>query len=720
MYFEDLQALQVQIHHLITGISTADNFQFEIQPIEVKKVQIPAAIATQTTCPDMSYTQLERYFTDQHLKADSHHNKQRTHQDTIFREIEKLRDRRRKMKCRQDDVYKQNEKHRNSLAQKNRRQDDEYKQNEKHRNKVANQKRRQDAVYKQNEKHRNKVANQKRRQDAVYKQNEKHRNKVANQKCRQDAVYKQNEKHRNKVANQKRRQDAVYKQNEKHRNKVANQKCRQDAVYKQNEKHRNKVANQKRRQDAVYKQNEKHRNKVANQKCRQDAVYKQNEKHRNKVAKQKRRQDAVYKQNEKHRNTLSELKRRQDDVYKENVKRRRSLAKLKSRWDKLVTEIERQRNQQQKRITRQDQLVQERERWGKRQCKQNASHVISNHANNRSQNKNSVTSFIQEQPLQEDFGCRSDQTMWQTEHDQEHATVPVTCAIESSVQIFKSAISQGPTYVCSSCHQVWFKGSVQKASSLPTNVLQNPVVQQCLTGYKSVDNDEWLCITCTASLKCGKIPKLSKQNKMAFPDKPSVLNLHPLEERLISLRIPFMQIRQLPRGGQLSIKGNVVNVPVDVSPTVNALPRTLDDSATVSVKLKKKRAYKSSDFVENVRPSAVLSALHWLMSNSEMYQSAEIHIDNQCMQQILERELTACENDDEDQQNEDTRDIDNDGFNEIDDMQQPGRLDTLLDDPEINATNKLVFAPGEGQRPLGIFQDPDAEYLSFPTIYCRI
>ena len=88
------------------------------------------------------------------------------------------------------------------------------------------------------------------------------------------------------------------------------------------------------------------------------------------------------------------------------------------------------------------------------------------------------------------------------------------------------------------------------------------------------------------------------------------------------------------------------------------------------------------------------------------------------MQQILERELTACENDDEDQQNEDSRDIDNDGFNEIDDMQQPGCLDTLLDDPDINATNKPVFAPGEGQRPLGIFQDPDAEYLSFPTIYC--
>ena len=48
---------------------------------------------------------------------------------------------------------------------------------------------------------------------------------------------------------------------------------------------------------------------------------------------------------------------------------------------------------------------------------------------------------------------------------------------------------------------------------------------------------------------------------MGFPDKPEVLNLNSLEERLLSPRIPFMQLHELPRGGQLSINGNVVNVP---------------------------------------------------------------------------------------------------------------------------------------------------------------
>ena len=37
----------------------------------------------------------------------------------------------------------------------------------------------------------------------------------------------------------------------------------------------------------------------------------------------------------------------------------------------------------------------------------------------------------------------------------------------------------------------------------------------------------------------------------------------------------------------------------------------------------------------------------------------------------------------------------------------------------INDVDKIIsFAPGEGNRPLGIFMDTESEYLSFPTIFC--
>ena len=48
-----------------------------------------------------------------------------------------------------------------------------------------------------------------------------------------------------------------------------------------------------------------------------------------------------------------------------------------------------------------------------------------------------------------------------------------------------------------------------------------------------------------------------------------------------------------------------------------------------------------------------------------------------------------------------------------------GNIDTLVDDADVeNRCNALTFAPGEGQRPLSIYQDSDSEYMYFPTIFC--
>ena len=89
-----------------------------------------------------------------------------------------------------------------------------------------------------------------------------------------------------------------------------------------------------------------------------------------------------------------------------------------------------------------------------------------------------------------------------------------------------------------------------------------------------------------------------------------------------------MQIRDFPRGGQYSLKGNVVNVPVDIQPTVSCFPRPMDKNFTIAVQLKKKVAYKKVDFKENVRPLRVLTALHWLVNKSELYKKSGIVVDD--------------------------------------------------------------------------------------------
>ncbi|XP_062592424.1 uncharacterized protein LOC134253849 [Saccostrea cucullata] len=208
---------------------------------------------------------------------------------------------------------------------------------------------------------------------------------------------------------------------------------------------------------------------------------------------------------------------------------------------------------------------------------------------------------------------------------------------------------------------------------------------------------------------------------MKWPDKPDALNLHPLEERLISQRIPFMQIRELPRGGQMSVKGNVVNVPVDIQPTVNALPRQIDEHVTIAVKLKKRLSHKSACFTENVRPNVVINALEWLMKNSELYKNSGIVIDHSWRDEIEKsneetvQELIGSSNDSDDRETEGN----DDGFCEVssDDCIQ-GNSDTLVDEADIDTNKLYVFAPGENQKPISLFTDKDAEYLCFPTIFC--
>ena len=70
----------------------------------------------------------------------------------------------------------------------------------------------------------------------------------------------------------------------------------------------------------------------------------------------------------------------------------------------------------------------------------------------------------------------------------------------------------------------------------------------------------------------------------------------------------------------------------------------------------------------------------------------------------------------------------NDTFSEVDVSSYIVDRDTMVGDwsycctiaawsNEINAHREVTFPPGEGQVPLSIFKDEDAEYPSFPTIF---
>jgi len=89
-----------------------------------------------------------------------------------------------------------------------------------------------------------------------------------------------------------------------------------------------------------------------------------------------------------------------------------------------------------------------------------------------------------------------------------------------------------------------------------------------------------------------------------------------------------MQIRELSRGGQLSIQGNIVNVPSDVNSTVHCLPRPRSKSHTIPIKLKSRLGYKHHYQFQIVRPKKVLDAAKYLVDTSELFKIEDIKVQN--------------------------------------------------------------------------------------------
>ena len=135
--------------------------------------------------------------------------------------------------------------------------------------------------------------------------------------------------------------------------------------------------------------------------------------------------------------------------------------------------------------------------------------------------------------------------------------------------------------ICSRCCQFDIQITIGKKTHL-----------ECSQGYVSADSKQWLCNTCRLAIKKERWPKLSIINGMGFPSVPTELQLSGMEERIICPRLLFFQMRTHFMGGRTQVLGNVVNVPVDVAPTVQTLPRTLSDTETLVVKYKRKLEYK--------------------------------------------------------------------------------------------------------------------------------
>lgn len=208
------------------------------------------------------------------------------------------------------------------------------------------------------------------------------------------------------------------------------------------------------------------------------------------------------------------------------------------------------------------------------------------------------------------------------------------------------------------------------------------------------------CSTCKAALNKQKIPLMSTYNGFSYPIIPSDLaTLNLVEQRLISPRVPFMQIRRLRHvHGQYGIYGQIINVPIEVNTMVNQLPRNFNDDHCFYVHLKKKLVYKSSYVHGLINKKKIKEWLAYLIK-TPLYIYYNITIGNTFLNNNNEAAPELV----------------------LDDVSEHVPIeDNLIAQQQTLMWNEdlhLLMIPGEKSIPVSILFDEHAEELSFPTIY---
>ncbi|XP_050528041.1 uncharacterized protein LOC126898135 [Daktulosphaira vitifoliae] len=249
---------------------------------------------------------------------------------------------------------------------------------------------------------------------------------------------------------------------------------------------------------------------------------------------------------------------------------------------------------------------------------------------------------------------------------------------------------------CAVCNRLWWKGDLKNTTDAHADILQN-----ILPNF-NIGSTFKICSTCRSALDKGKIPLLSTYNGFSYPKIPLHLpKLNIIEQRLISPRIPFMQIRRLRHmNGQYGIYGQIINVPVKVDTMVKQLPRNLEDDHCFYVHLKKKLIHKSSYVHGLVSKKNIKEWLSYLVK-TPLYIHENITISEAFLNNYSDTEIN--------------NDISIEEYSEhvpIEDNLTAQQQTMLWNEDEM-----LLMAPGEKSAPKSLLFDQYAEELSYPTIY---
>lgn len=198
---------------------------------------------------------------------------------------------------------------------------------------------------------------------------------------------------------------------------------------------------------------------------------------------------------------------------------------------------------------------------------------------------------------------------------------------------------------------------------------------------------------------------LCLNNGLQYPEVDRCIqSLTKIEERLCAPCHVFQSIWQIwgPQG-QHKAKGGIVNVPVNLDTTLQSLPRPLNNSHVIHVKIAQKLEYLSNYMSGNVRIKKINNASKALTSKDFYIEEGIILSHDWSVKSKAEQEAYASE---------DNMTSSDKLYSHDEQDGSPGTRETLLTSDE-----DIRIAPAEGYRPTSILMNPNAECMAFVKLY---
>lgn len=263
------------------------------------------------------------------------------------------------------------------------------------------------------------------------------------------------------------------------------------------------------------------------------------------------------------------------------------------------------------------------------------------------------------------------------------------------VENFETNVRLRCSHVCNCCGRLWYKRSIRR---IDRRSLEEKGGTEAFLNYVFTMRKHGLqefCRSCAKHLQNLQIPQLCLNNGLHFPEiDPAIKCLNRIEERLVSPSHVFQSIWSvMGPHGQLKAKGGIVNVPVNLDTTVSSLPRPVNDSHMIHVRLARSLKYTSN----------YLSGIATIV---KIYDAARILVHKPLFAKLG---ITLSDNWtlEEDEQ------LDSDEDDEMDLLNSDLEIQETLLAPEEG----IRLAPAEGYRPNSILLNPDSEFLAFPKIF---